>query len=147
MSQRVSNLCCRCLQTLLPTLLAHMPAGASVKTLTHYGQLIRSKMFQRYDYGMLRNLWHYGTTRPPSYNLANVRVPVSLHYSDNDWVSGPNDVLNLYNTLPNRMGRFRVKLERFNHVDFLWGVDAPSLVYDTLTEILESQASRHPTRR
>lgn len=135
------------LQTLLPTLLAHMPAGASVKTLTHYGQLIRSKTFQRYDYGMVRNMWHYGSLRPPAYNLGNVRVPVSLHYSDNDWVASPTDVLSLYDTLPNRMGHFRVKLAEFNHVDFLWGVDAPSLVYETVTEILESQASRHVSRR
>lgn len=133
--------------TLLPTLLAHMPAGASVKTLTHFGQLIRSKTFRRYDYGMVRNMWHYGSVHPPAYNLNNVRVPVSLHYSDNDWVAGPADVHNLYNMLPNRMGRFRVKLPEFNHVDFLWGVDAPSLVYDTVTEILESQAARNPGRR
>ncbi|KAE8750091.1 Lipase 3-like [Frankliniella occidentalis] len=133
--------------TLLPTLLAHMPAGASVKTLIHYGQLIRSGTFRRYDYGLVRNLWHYGSTRPPAYNLDNVRVPVSLHYSDNDWVSGPRDVHALYDSLPNRNGRFRVKLPQFNHVDFLWGVDAPSLVYDTLTEILESQATRSPPTR
>lgn len=134
-------------QALLPTLLAHMPAGASVKTLLHFGQLINSKVFRRYDYGMVLNFWHYGALTPPAYNLANVRVPVSVHYSDNDWVAGPTDAVKLYNALPNRMGLHRVKLTQFNHVDFLWGVDACSLVYETVIDILESQASRHPPSR
>lgn len=31
--------------------MAHQPAGAGWRTLIHYGQVIKSEKFQRYDYG------------------------------------------------------------------------------------------------
>lgn len=35
------------------------------------------------------------------------------------------------------MGMFSVPFEQFNHVDFMWGKDAPHLVYDQLLELMK----------
>ena len=34
------------------------------------------------------------------------------------------------------IGLFKVPFDSFNHVDFLWGKDAPDLVYTKLLEIM-----------
>jgi hypothetical protein len=41
-------------------------------------------IFRRYDHGAALNLKHYGTPEPPSYDLAAITVPVSLHIGDGD---------------------------------------------------------------
>lgn len=35
------------------------------------------------------------------------------------------------------MGMFKVKDPGFNHFDFLWGIDAPELVYQKLLDLLD----------
>jgi hypothetical protein len=45
--------------------------------------------FQQYDYGLWGNIKKYRSLQPPFYNLENVKTPVSLHYSMNDWLSNP----------------------------------------------------------
>ncbi|XP_071571688.1 lysosomal acid lipase/cholesteryl ester hydrolase [Temnothorax nylanderi] len=73
--------------TLLPVILSHDPAGASTKTLVHFGQEIESGKFRQYDYGSEKNLLIYNATEPPDYNLANITVPIALFYADNDWLA------------------------------------------------------------
>jgi len=46
------------------------------------------------------------------------------------------DVLQLYKQLPNPIGSFRVPLTQFNHLDFMWGKDARTLVYDYVIELM-----------
>lgn len=74
------------LQTLVPLFLAHVPAGASIRQVAHFGQVIRFNAFRRYNFNSLRNLAVYGSLNPPKYNLANVNVPSYIHYglSDNE---------------------------------------------------------------
>lgn len=54
---------------------------------THYVQIYHSGVFQNYDYGRGKNLERYGSTRPPAYNLSEVRVPVALFVGKNDWIA------------------------------------------------------------
>ncbi|XP_046748809.1 lipase 3-like [Diprion similis] len=116
--------------TLLPIILGHSPAGTSTKTLIHYAQGINSGEFRQYDYGKEKNLEIYHSVTPPAYNLTGINVPVSLHYADNDWLASITDVKRLYQDLPKTIGMFRVNFPKFNHLDFLWGIDAPKLVYE-----------------
>ncbi|KAJ4436515.1 hypothetical protein ANN_16546 [Periplaneta americana] len=46
------------------------------------------------------------------------------------------DVDKLHRTLGNSVGVFRVPLPTFNHLDFLWGVDVKSLVYDSVIDLM-----------
>ena len=42
------------------------------------------------------------------------------------------DVDQLASKLPNLVGKFLVPLPLFNHLDFLWGTDADTLVYNKI---------------
>ncbi|KAH8287886.1 hypothetical protein KR018_006369 [Drosophila ironensis] len=121
-------------ETMLPVVVGHSPAGASTKQMQHYGQLDRSGAFRQFDYGWLRNHWVYGTIDPPSYRLENVRAKVALYYGQNDWLAPPEDVEMLHSRLPNVVSKYLVDDKEFNHLDFIWGIDARDLLWDRMLE-------------
>lgn len=123
-------------QTMIPVIMGHTPAGAATMQLFHYGQLVRSAFFRQYDHGSTSNRRLYGSRRPPQYNLANVRAPVALHYSLNDWLAEPIDVDELHRGLGNPIGKFLVPDPRFNHLDFNWAIDVRELLYNRVVEIM-----------
>nr|CAD7413228.1 unnamed protein product [Timema cristinae] len=123
-------------QTMLPVILGHTPAGASTRQIIHYGQEVKSGYFRQYDHGSVENLLKYGSLNPPDYDLSKVTAPVSLHYSNNDWLASLTDVDELYSELPNVIGKFLVPLDQFNHIDYMWAIDAKTLVYDTVISIM-----------
>jgi lysosomal acid lipase/cholesteryl ester hydrolase len=123
----------------MPVIFGHTPAGTSTKTVTHFAQEIHENgNFQQFDYGEEENLKRYGQKLPPLYDVDNIRVPVALFYATNDWLAGPLDVKSLYNKLERiSIGLFKVPFDNFNHVDFLWGNDAPEIVYKKVIAILQ----------
>lgn len=125
-------------QSLIPTVLAHTPAGASSKTLIHYAQEIHNEgRFQQFDYGSLGNMKQYGTAKPPEYKLTKITLPIALLSAENDWLSGDGDVTRLYVQLANPIDHYIVPLKDFNHIDFLWAIDAPTLVYNKLLHLMD----------
>ncbi|KDR18742.1 hypothetical protein L798_07396, partial [Zootermopsis nevadensis] len=120
----------------IPTILGHTPAGTSTKTFLHFAQLVKSGRFCQFDYGPDGNSRLYGDVKPPAYKLDNLKAPISLHYSDHDSLASHTDVLLLHKQLPNPIGYFRVPLREFNHLDFLWGKDVRTLVYDYILELM-----------
>ncbi|XP_015605711.1 lipase 3 isoform X2 [Cephus cinctus] len=118
--------------TLMPIILNHTPAGTSTKSLVHYAQEITSGKFRQYDYGTEKNKELYNSTNPPEYILSNIDVPIAFYYADNDWLASSVDVDRLYKELPKKLGKYKVDFPKFNHLDFLWGIDAPKLVYERL---------------
>jgi len=123
--------------SLLPAVLAHIPAGSAVDQFVHYAQIVKSGNFRRFDHGLIKNWRKYRNIKPPEYNLKNVRVPVALHYSINDWLSHPRDVEKLYSQLPNPIGKFRVPDNKFNHIDYLWAKDVKDLLYRKVLNLME----------
>lgn len=121
---------------MLPVILGHSPAGASADQMIHFGQLIRSGRFRQFDHGVISNIFEYGSITPPRYNLRNVRAPVALHYSLNDWLVEPIDVIELQRALGNVVGGFITADSRFNHFDFVWAIDARTLVYNQVIDIM-----------
>lgn len=121
---------------MLPVMLGHVPAGASTKQMVHYAQLRRSKQFLQYNYGPQKNLKLYNSITPPSYKLNNVRCKVVLHYSNNDWLAPPADVDVLNQHLPNVLTKRLVDFRKFNHLDFVWGIDARDLLYRYILDFL-----------
>lgn len=105
--------------------------------MIHYGQGIRAGRFRKYDFGAL-NIVHHGAFVPPSYNLANVKAPVSLYYSSNDLLSDPVDVEKLWHQLGNPVHKILISDPRFNHFDYVWAIDQRSLVYNRLVQIMRS---------
>ncbi|XP_073941424.1 lipase 3-like [Choristoneura fumiferana] len=123
--------------TMLPIVLGHTPAGAATRQFIHYGQLYNSNKFVRFDYGLLANKRKYGTYKPPPYNLKAITAPVFLHYADNDWLSTPKDVDKLLTEMDSAVGKYKVPLPKFNHLDFVFAIDAKKLIYDRVLKIMK----------
>lgn len=121
----------------------HAPAGASIKQLFHYGQLIRSHRFCQYDHGTTHNLHIYGQSTPPDYNLKNCTAKVLIMYADQDTLAAAEDVRRLPRELSNVVEIHRVDAETFNHVDFIWATDAKELVYDYITDWMSATENRN----
>ncbi|KAF5285060.1 hypothetical protein FQR65_LT02373 [Abscondita terminalis] len=123
---------------LLPLVLGHAPAGTSTKTIIHFAQEIHyNGNFMQFDYGKEGNIVQYGNSTPPPYEISNIDVPTYFMYSDNDWLSNEIDVKRLFRGVKNSLGMYRIPYKLFNHVDFIWGKDAPELVYKQLIDIVQ----------
>lgn len=125
-------------QSKLELILEHTPAGASAAQIIHYGQLMRTTRFQKYDHGILSNLRLYGSLRPPIYRLERITASVALHYGRNDLFADVKDVLRLSKRLPNLFGLYPVPHPRFNHFDFLWAKSVRELLYNRLVVVMKT---------
>lgn len=121
---------------MLPVILGHYPAGASVKQVWHFSQLKNSGRFKQFDYGRNENLQLYGRATSPDYDLTKVVAKVAIHYAANDYLVVPNDVEKLRRALPNVVGKYLVDFRQFNHIDFTWAVDARELVYSKVISLM-----------
>lgn len=119
-------------------ILAHAPAGSATEQLIHYGQEVNSGHFRQYDYGRIGNLRRYKRFSPPDYDLKNIMAPVALYYSYDDWLADVKDTQRLMKVLPNIVHDYLVPHKKFNHIDFIWGIDAPFLLYDEIVRVIKS---------
>uniref|UniRef100_T1GYY1 AB hydrolase-1 domain-containing protein n=1 Tax=Megaselia scalaris TaxID=36166 RepID=T1GYY1_MEGSC len=109
---------------MFPVVLGHYPAGSSAKQIRHFLQIINTGRFAEYDYGTSENLFKYRQFLPPIYNMTRVTAPIYIHYSANDLLVNQIDVEHLYEDLVNPMGKYLVPMKEFNHMDFLWAINA-----------------------
>ena len=77
---------------------------------------------------------HTPQPSPPQYNLTELRVPTALFTGDHDWLADPYDVKNL---IPKISGVLinRTDIESYEHLDFIWGLNARELVYRIVIEL------------
>ncbi|XP_058789295.1 lysosomal acid lipase/cholesteryl ester hydrolase-like [Phymastichus coffea] len=122
---------------LLPLVLTHTPAGTSMKTIMHFAQGIQSKQFRHYDHGIKINNQRYKNPIPPEYDFRKIQVPITLFWGQNDFLAQPKDVKRLYDQLPKKVAIYKINDPEFNHLDFLWGIDAPKLVYSRLIALMD----------
>ena len=69
----------------------HTPVGAGYRDDIHYAQIIKSKKFQRYDFGKEINLQKYGNENPPEYDLSQIKVKMAIATGDVDQLSDKVD--------------------------------------------------------
>jgi pimeloyl-ACP methyl ester carboxylesterase len=112
---------------------AHSPAGISIQTVVHLGQMLDHGMFKAYDYGSpALNKAHYGTdnSQPPVYSLASMMgIPVFLYSSECDWIAEPLDVRTTASFIRTTELVSNVVVPTFNHMDFIWGTRAAAEIY------------------
>jgi len=118
--------------------MAHTPADTSVQNMIHFGQMVLSNKFQAFDYGSAaRNTEHYGTATPPVYPLNTFDIPTYLYWGDEDWLADPTDVQQtLLPNLPHVVQSNNMK--GWNHLDFIWGLDAAAQVYNPIVQIMNA---------
>ncbi|XP_031783671.1 lipase 3 [Nasonia vitripennis] len=124
-------------KSMLPLIFGHFPGGSSAKQIIHYSQVILTDSFRKFDYGTSKNLKLYGSTQPPKYCLERVKVPVAVFYSENDFLTHPEDVKRLVENLPNVALKHKIEYSKFNHIDYLWGCDAKTLLYDHVIDFIK----------
>ena len=116
---------------------AQTPAGTSVKNMVHWGQGIRSEVFQKYDEGSATaNMKRYNSTTPPPYDLGNFYVPTVLYTGGQDYLADPKDVQTLISSLPEGILKKYVNLPGYAHLDFTWAPNARQDVYESLLDYL-----------
>ncbi|XP_030378029.1 lipase 3 [Scaptodrosophila lebanonensis] len=122
--------------TMIPDIMATTPAGCSINQIYHYLQEYNSGFFRQFDYGSTRNKKKYSIKTPPTYDVEAVDVPIYLYYSDNDYFASLIDVDRLRYTLnPSILKRaYRLPEEKWNHLDFLWGMGIKEILYDLVME-------------
>ncbi|XP_077292155.1 lipase 3-like [Arctopsyche grandis] len=124
--------------TMLPVYISHIPAGCASRQLAHYAQLYNSGKFRNYDYGsILLNLYMYGSSSPTDYNLTQITAPVAIFFSDNDGMVGLEDVDRLHAELGNPIKKYRLSMTEFSHIDYIWAVDATSILYEHIVKNLK----------
>nr|CAI5829897.1 unnamed protein product [Callosobruchus analis] len=124
---------------ILDVVLSKEPAGTSTKTVVHYAQEIQhSGDFQQFDYGVDGNMIEYGTKTPPLYNISNIKRPIYMMYGQNDWLANIIDIRRLAENITTLVDIYKVQMDSFNHVDFLFGKDAEKLVYNPLIKVIRN---------
>ncbi|XP_047544815.1 lipase 1-like [Vanessa atalanta] len=126
-------------KTMLPVFVGHNPAGAALRQIVHYSQVLRFGRFARYNNANpVTNLAQYGSLTPPEYDLSKISAPAYLHFGKNDVQSDYRDVLLLGERLGNTIGVYPIERETFNHFDFIWGGDVRTQLYDKLVDLMRS---------
>ncbi|XP_039304955.1 lipase 3 isoform X2 [Solenopsis invicta] len=123
--------------TSLPEVISHCPAGASVQAFEHYYQNVHTKDFRQYDYGIDENYRRYKRKTPPKYDLKKITAPIVMFYAENDFFVQEQNVHELSKRLPNVVLTEKVPYKLFNHIDFTWAIDAKTLLFDRVLELIQ----------
>ncbi|XP_071507660.1 gastric triacylglycerol lipase-like [Diadema antillarum] len=110
------------------------PAGTSLQNMKHFIQMVVSGKCQMYDYGRKQNRIRYNSTTPPEYHVEDLKVPVALFWGDDDFLADPKDVANLIPRI--RKLIFNKEIKNFEHLDFIWAMDAKSVLYDDVIRLI-----------
>ncbi|XP_073432020.1 lipase member M-like isoform X3 [Dendrobates tinctorius] len=111
------------------------PAGTSVQNMIHWLQAVHSGRLQAFDWGPEGNMKHYNQSTPPLYDVTNMNVPTAIWSGGNDWLSDKLDVELLISKIHNLV--FFKEIRKWQHLDFIWGLDAPQKVYKKILKLLE----------
>lgn len=129
-------------QSNLELMLHHVPAGTSSMEMAHYAQLVSNDNLALYDYGTSGNQKKYGQPTPPEYDLTKIpsSVPIALFTGGDDYLADPTDVERLISTLGPQRFETIVDIPFFDHMSFVWGIDAPDLIYGKVIALLKQHA-------
>jgi len=128
----------------LPFILTLEPGGTSVQNMAHWSQIVNSGDLQYFDFkNQEENIKHYGSPTPPSYPLhklgkKNGAPPLALFSGTTDLLADPTDVSLLLQTLPaDGKPVFVSNIPSYDHLDFVWGVNAHQLIYPDVLRLLK----------
>lgn len=74
---------------------------------------------------------------PPNFNLSEINIPISIHYSTSDTMASPPNEIKLISKLQKNIVHVQAIHEIFDHIDFISSKNAASLVYSEIIKFLE----------
>ncbi|XP_074153197.1 lipase member N-like [Sminthopsis crassicaudata] len=114
---------------------SHSPTGTSIQNILHLKQLFQSDEFRAYDWGSeAENRRHYNQSLPPLYDLTTMKVPTAIWAGGKDLLVDPVDVAKLLPQI--KTLQFYEMLPDWNHIDFIWALDAPQRVYSKILSLM-----------
>ncbi|GIL70707.1 hypothetical protein Vretimale_3817 [Volvox reticuliferus] len=132
--------------TRLPLYLGYTPAGTSVQNMAHWAQAVRARepnSMRYFDFGNncasfsgRCNQRMYGSVEPPRYNLTAITTPLAVFGGSQDRLSTPLDLEYLRESLGPGVLKLSKNLEAYEHLDFVWGIDAKKLLYGDVLRFL-----------
>eukprot|EP00475_Leptophrys_vorax_P041301 TRINITY_DN77878_c0_g1_i1.p1 TRINITY_DN77878_c0_g1~~TRINITY_DN77878_c0_g1_i1.p1 ORF type:complete len:413 (-),score=120.90 TRINITY_DN77878_c0_g1_i1:32-1270(-) len=129
--------------TRMDVYVSHTPAGTSVQNMAHWAQMVRDNRFGMYDWGSAdENMKKYNQSTPPNYDITRIKLPVALFTGGNDLLADPEDVEKLEALLtPNSNIVFNQMVDYYEHLDFVWGLDAHKVIYPNVLSVLRKYAN------
>lgn len=120
---------------------SHFPSGTSIKSLTHFKQLVEAKKFQKFDYREFDG----GSEEPEEYDLSKIKeVKVILCAGKKDKLTHINDILWLKDQLQIGGNLFSFhSFDYMGHISFLLSNDITwfNFVLMDLYKILEMDSN------
>ena len=116
------------------------PGGTSLQNMKHWIQIYKAKRAQKYDYGLVENLKHYGQTTPPVYDLKKMKgysIPSLMTISDADPFANPQDTLDFVDNIENKNVVNILSLTNYNHIDYFWADSAVQEIFPKVMNFLD----------
>ncbi|CAG5038311.1 unnamed protein product [Parnassius apollo] len=120
----------------LPSIFANYPSSMSIKNIEHVSQVALRRKFAQFDYGPEQNLVLYNARAPPKYDLLKVTMKIALFVGGNDGISTIGDTELLRDKLPNVVDYHLFSVEKFNHLDFIWGRNMDKYLFPHILSVL-----------
>ncbi|XP_051795019.1 gastric triacylglycerol lipase [Acanthochromis polyacanthus] len=122
--------------TRTPVYTTHCPAGTSVQNMVHWAQAVHGGKLMAFDFGPAGNMEHYNQViRPPQYHVQDMKVPTALFSGGQDTLADPKDVALLLTQVSNLV--FHQHIQHWEHLDFIWGLDAPEQMFPSILKLLQ----------
>ncbi|CAH1378797.1 hypothetical protein MTP99_002594 [Tenebrio molitor] len=123
---------------------SYWPSGISIYQLKQYLQIVRSKRFQKFDYGSKKNMEIYGQAKPPKYDLSKIDIPVRLFNGKSDSLYKQKNIDRLFDEIGSDNKEqyptpSDVSGEDFDHIDFMYSKYMEKNLYKKLFEVLDSE--------
>uniref|UniRef100_A0A3Q3GPD8 Lipase n=1 Tax=Labrus bergylta TaxID=56723 RepID=A0A3Q3GPD8_9LABR len=115
--------------TRTPVYTTHCPAGTSVQNMVHWSQAVHGGRLSAYDFGVAGNMKHYNQVSP------DLHVPTALFSGGQDTLADPKDVAILLTQVTNLV--FHKHIDHWDHLDFIWGLDAPEQMFPSILKLLQ----------
>ncbi|XP_055317675.1 lipase 1-like [Sitodiplosis mosellana] len=114
--------------TMLPVHVCHFPSGISANQHLHFTQTILYEYFGKYK---------HGSNVPPEFPISRITAPISFHLTTSDSLINVEYTTGMASKFQNVVDVQVINESAFNHIDYLWGIHAKSLVYSKILKIFE----------
>jgi lysosomal acid lipase/cholesteryl ester hydrolase len=118
-------------------ILRYDPGGTSVNNMLHWSQELTRGTYEMHDYGRATNEQKYHQATPPAYRLDQMTgPPTAIFAGSNDALADPQDVEILLSQIPAATVVNTTYVAGYNHMDFVWGLDAHTRVYPSIIQLI-----------